>query len=105
MRITGASPTVNRIMATCGPERRADATVAANAIAPNIVAEPSMRRRARWVARRSLAGSVIVSDAKRTECSMQPPNVLCREARSSDRAAIVDFQITMAREIEDVALD
>jgi len=36
---------------------------------------------------------------------MQPPNVLCREARSSDRAAIVDFQITMARETEDVALD
>ena len=36
---------------------------------------------------------------------MQPPTVRYREAHSTDRAAIVDFQIAMARETEDVALD
>ena len=64
MRNAGASPTPNRIIATCGPESRADASFAANAIAPNIVAEASMRMRARLVARRSLGGSGNVSDVK-----------------------------------------
>ncbi|MGZ7077895.1 MAG: GNAT family N-acetyltransferase [Thermoanaerobaculia bacterium] len=36
---------------------------------------------------------------------MQPPNVLYRDAHSADRNAIVEFQIAMARETEDVALD
>jgi hypothetical protein len=37
-------------MATSGPERRAAAIFAAKAMAPNIIAEANMKRRARWVA-------------------------------------------------------
>jgi len=36
---------------------------------------------------------------------MQPHTVMYREAHADDSAAIIDFQIAMARETEDVTLD
>jgi len=36
---------------------------------------------------------------------MQPHTVMYREAHAGDSAAIIDFQIAMARETEDVTLD
>ena len=92
-RSTGSNPTANRIIATSGPDNLADAIFAANAIAPNIVADATIVKRARCVA------FAIVS------ATVNEDSIHYRDAKRDDANAIVDFQIAMARETEDFALD
>jgi GNAT superfamily N-acetyltransferase len=84
-----------RTHATCGPVSCADANFAANAMTPKHVAENAVKMSARWV------GETI----KLRQPSKMDQNVTYRAAQPSDRDVIVDFQVAMARETEDVALD
>ena len=88
-------PNANRTHATCGPVSCADASFAANAMIPKHVAETVVKMSARWV------GETI----KLPQPSKMDQNVMYRAAQPSDRNVIVDFQVAMARETEDVALD
>src|SRR6188768_451993 len=91
----GISPTDIRINATCGPESRADAIFAVNAISPNNVAPRTISSSARCVA---FFGTV-------TRPGGYQMDVRYRDAVPSDASDIVDFQLAMARETEDFALD
>src|ERR1700756_3236391 len=82
-------------MAISGPGRRAEATLAVKAIAPNIVAEAVIRISARCV---SFFATVTGAKSSR-------PMIEYREAAPSDVAVIVDFQLAMALETEELALD
>src|SRR3954454_12020806 len=95
-RRTGRRPKAIRIIATSAPARRAAATFAENAIAPNIVAEANMKRRARCV---SFFGNVNWREA------YQMDDLAYRDGARADAAAIVEFQRAMARETEELELD
>jgi GNAT superfamily N-acetyltransferase len=73
----------------------ADASFAANAIAPKSVAEAVMKRSARCVA----------VGIKVREPNMQENDLTYRSARPEDDHSIVEFQIAMAHETEEVTLD
>src|SRR5437773_5382590 len=90
MKSTGVSPTAKRIMATCGPESRAVASFAEKAMRPKKVADAVMSSSARCV------GVVFIK---------LRGMITYRDAARNDRDTIVAFQIAMARETEDVALD
>jgi GNAT superfamily N-acetyltransferase len=62
---------------------------------PKQTAETVMKMSARWV----------WEDIKLAEPSKMNFNIMHRSAQPSDRDVIVDFQLAMARETEDVALD
>ena len=88
-------PNEKRTQATCGPVSCADASFAANAMMPKHVAETVVKISARWV------GETI----KLPQPNKMDQNVMYRAAQPSDRDVIVGFQVAMARETEDVALD
>src|SRR5688572_1001478 len=94
MSSAGRSPVAKRISATCDPDRRAEASFAAKAIAPKRTAEHTMSSRAR---------SVAFDIVTRGRISMS--EVRYREATPADADAIIEFQVEMARETEDVALE
>ena len=73
------------------------ATFAANAIAPNIVADAVIKSSARCV-----SFFATVTGAK---SSRQTQMIRYREATPSDALVIVDFQVAMARETEELDLD
>jgi len=83
-------------MEISGPGRRAEATFAEKAMAPNIVAEAVISISARCV-----SFFATVTRAK----SSRPPMIDYREGTPSDVSVIVDFQVAMARETEELDLD
>src|SRR5437773_8480876 len=86
----GRSPAAIRIMATSGPERRAQAILAVNAMAPNMVAAITIVKSARWVAFFATVNGM---------------RLHYRGAGRDDAPTIIEFQEAMARETEDVALE
>jgi GNAT superfamily N-acetyltransferase len=72
------------------------AIFAANAISPKNVAEPVITSNARRVARTSCGAFGIVTGGEYR---------MVRDATPADAEAIVEFQIAMARETEELALD
>src|SRR5436309_15750901 len=106
-RSTGRRPNAIRTIATSGPESRAAATFAANAIAPNIIAEANMNRRARCVA---FFGNVNCREDYQMDISDRAAisdrvAISYRDAVRGDAPAIIEFQRAMARETEDLELD
>src|SRR5687767_8331932 len=97
MSSAGAKPTAKRIIATCDPDSRAEASFALNAISPKNVADAIMSSKAR----RTSCGAFAIVTRRRISMS----DVQYRDATPSDATSIVDFQIAMAHETEDVDLD
>ena len=85
---------MKRIVATCGPESRAEASLAEKAMKPKNVADAVISSRARVV------GVVFI---KLPDDNMH--EITYRDAHRSDREVIVEFQLAMARETEDLELD
>ena len=59
MSSAGVSPTANRIIATCDPDRRAEASFALKAMSPKNVADAVMSSRAR----RTSGGAFVIVTA------------------------------------------